>query len=570
MNADKQALNSSNENTKIFSGELFVTNNLNENESESNNNSLRKSTSNSIRGSLNLIRNSVKSNHSNNNERFLTHSLMQDLRGSMKKDSDKRLEFEKLRIKDQLQLNKSQLSINSNSNSNNNINEEDVLANIKLPKADNNQQKSTFDDLYEDVNEDEGEAENEEKYDNEENNEIEKDEYNNDQMDDNININQLTKVNQYFNKYRKNIKRNENFGGENKNEGEEMPLSLRSSSNSACISSHSNNSNGNLSVNMNMRSSKIFNKVKKDTNELSDNNSSKNLVNFGENNNISSISNNSKNENDTYENNNSQNNDNNINNEIKYDIKENNSIKDKNNEQNFINNNALNVEIKNINNVEEEDKIKLEMQIMQFENENEKANEKENEMEKEKYVFEKFGKMGWECEKCSNFNFESRTICNRCEAPKQPKSLEQIKIENEQKSVERKKKPLIERKGDWQCPICHNLNFAFRQSCNRCKLSKEVYLKIISQQVFNDKNMNNGMNVRNSYTGSTQIINNSAPQLIQNQFNFFQWGIIPIYNPNFTKTSPFTPAFQLSNNKMNLKNNMNSVNNINNDTLTFS
>ena len=146
MSMDKQTLNSSNENTKIFSGELFVANNSNENESESNNNSLRKSTSNSIRGSLTFIRNSVKSNHSNNNERFLTHSLMQDLRGSMKKDSDKRLEFEKLRIKDQLQLNKSQISNNSNSNSNNNMNEEDILANIKLPKNENNQQKPTFDE----------------------------------------------------------------------------------------------------------------------------------------------------------------------------------------------------------------------------------------------------------------------------------------------------------------------------------------------------------------------------------------------------------------------------------------
>ena len=214
MSVDKQALNSSNENAKIFSGELFVANNSNENESESNNNSLRKSTSNSIRGSLTFIRNSIKSNHSNNNERFLTHSLMQDLRGSMKKDSDKRLEFEKLRIKDQLQLNKSQISNNSNSNSNNNMNEEDILANIKLPKNENNQQKPTFDDLYEDVNEDEGEGENEEnKYENENNNyRIENNEYNIDQMDDNININQLTKVNQYFNQYRRNLKRNDNFG----------------------------------------------------------------------------------------------------------------------------------------------------------------------------------------------------------------------------------------------------------------------------------------------------------------------------------------------------------------------
>ena len=98
--------------------------------------------------------------------------------------------------------------------------------------------------------------------------------------------------------------------------------------------------------------------------------------------------------------------------------------------------------------------------------------EKKNDSEDE-YIFEKFGKRGWQCEKCNNFNFESRTKCNRCGIDKQPKSLQKIKEENElNNNGEKKKKPLIERKGDWQCPKCHNLNFAFRQSCNRCKLPK--------------------------------------------------------------------------------------------------
>ena len=34
------------------------------------------------------------------------------------------------------------------------------------------------------------------------------------------------------------------------------------------------------------------------------------------------------------------------------------------------------------------------------------------------------------------------------------------------------KKHLDIRKGDWQCPKCNNLNFAFRVLCNRCKLPK--------------------------------------------------------------------------------------------------
>ena len=34
------------------------------------------------------------------------------------------------------------------------------------------------------------------------------------------------------------------------------------------------------------------------------------------------------------------------------------------------------------------------------------------------------------------------------------------------------KKPFDKRKGDWSCPECHNLNFAFRIVCNRCKIPK--------------------------------------------------------------------------------------------------
>ena len=216
------------------------------------------------------------------------------------------------------------------------------------------------------------------------------------------------------------------------------------------------------------------------------------------------------------------------------------------NYQNIIQNfeNSKPNEMLNVNENKEEEKI-VENEIKEEGNKIEIPKEKENEkiivkeMEKEEYVFEKFGKLGWECEKCNNFNFESRTICNRCEAPKQPKSLEQIKLENELKSGERKKKPLIERKGDWQCPLCHNLNFAFRVSCNRCKLPKEMYLNFTMKQQKMNENMNNNINkinLQNNYMPqipTTQIINNNAPQIIQNQFNIIQCGYLPMYNPYF-------------------------------------
>ena len=645
MNDDKKSSSSTNENCKVFNGELFVNNNSNEIDFDTNNNSLRKSISNSNGGSLsNNVRGSMKSSHSNN-ERFLTRSLIRDLRGSTKKFSDKKLEFDKLKLKEQQnQINDSQFSDNNNSNNN----EEDFFANIKLQKNDNNQLKSIEDDdLYEDVEiienvESEGNKGGVEEIEN--NNNI-INEHKNEEMNDNININKLTKFNEYFNKNQKNNKKKADSKG---NELDDL-LSLRSSGGSACISSHSNNSNSNIAINMNMRSSNIFNKKGnnyQDENQIKNNNNlihldeinSPEIENNNQNNFIfeNNIINNEINENKDYkkEDKDKKEKDSKEENERKEKIAK---IKDMNNEKNFIYKNSINFGNKNINinNAEEESKMELEMQLFNLdslqsekekekekelnklniypdfknimqtfedstndempkiinikkdeeklneslkEKEEEKINEINNEfvkeekkieikiepqkgkdnykeMDKEEYVFEKFGKLGWECEICNNFNFESRTICNRCEAPKQPKSLEQIKLENEQKSGEKKKKPLIERKGDWQCPLCHNLNFAFRVSCNRCKLPKEMYLNMSMKQQKINENINNNLNNQNNFIPQmpkNQIINNNGPQLIQNQYNIIQFGFLPIYSPYFSPNN-FCQVQQQNTNMNNFK-----------------
>ena len=41
------------------------------------------------------------------------------------------------------------------------------------------------------------------------------------------------------------------------------------------------------------------------------------------------------------------------------------------------------------------------------------------------------------------------------------------------------KNNIKERKGDWVCQFCHNVNFAFRTICNRCKGKKEECLQKI-------------------------------------------------------------------------------------------
>lgn len=75
---------------------------------------------------------------------------------------------------------------------------------------------------------------------------------------------------------------------------------------------------------------------------------------------------------------------------------------------------------------------------------------------------------------------------------------------------EKKKKPLIERKGDWSCPKCRNLNFAFRASCNRCQLTKNEADMIkqynMPNQPENPLQSNNFMN-QNSNSNHINIFN---------------------------------------------------------------
>ena len=93
--------------------------------------------------------------------------------------------------------------------------------------------------------------------------------------------------------------------------------------------------------------------------------------------------------------------------------------------------------------------------------------------EPKEYLLEMFGRIGWICNKCNNFNYETRNRCNRCSADKDPKKLSDIHKKNKDKdeSSQHKKKNK-EQKADWVCPNCSNLNFGFRKICNRCQIPK--------------------------------------------------------------------------------------------------
>ena len=159
------------------------------------------------------------------------------------------------------------------------------------------------------------------------------------------------------------------------------------------------------------------------------------------------------------------------------------------------------------------------------------------------------GKSGWICSYCQNFNYESkfiiilivkfliilaRKICNRCgkdninifyqENPSlSSTNLPSItfnslyKVNNTSKfkdknsnsnqslngegkymsnivsnqnldtTKKKKKKYVVEREGDWICAKCNNLNFSFRNICNRCHLSKTENDDLILEIKKNEK-----------------------------------------------------------------------------------
>ena len=50
------------------------------------------------------------------------------------------------------------------------------------------------------------------------------------------------------------------------------------------------------------------------------------------------------------------------------------------------------------------------------------------------------------------------------------------------KYQKKKTRPFTERTGDWICKNCKNVNFAFRNECNRCKIPKKDCVEIIKNK----------------------------------------------------------------------------------------
>ena len=82
----------------------------------------------------------------------------------------------------------------------------------------------------------------------------------------------------------------------------------------------------------------------------------------------------------------------------------------------------------------------------------------------DEYTIEMFGRRGWICELCNNFNYETRKKCNRCHINKKPKKINSYLLSERNKN--------INHKNDWHCTNCGNFNYSFRVICNRCQKKK--------------------------------------------------------------------------------------------------
>ena len=110
--------------------------------------------------------------------------------------------------------------------------------------------------------------------------------------------------------------------------------------------------------------------------------------------------------------------------------------------------------------------------------------------EKVEYLVEMFGRKGWVCKLCNNFNYETRIKCNRCGIVKRPKKLVDLHSNTGLREYNEKRF----KKEDWICINCGNLNYSFRNFCNRCKIPK-------NQQFFYDSSFfeNNEINNFQNY-----------------------------------------------------------------------
>ncbi|XP_034486773.1 uncharacterized protein LOC117791196 [Drosophila innubila] len=79
----------------------------------------------------------------------------------------------------------------------------------------------------------------------------------------------------------------------------------------------------------------------------------------------------------------------------------------------------------------------------------------------------------WVCELCRNSNFVWRLSCNRCRVSKSEAiTINNASASSSAASANGGQNNWRPRKHDWTCGYCFNVNFWYRQKCNRCRAPK--------------------------------------------------------------------------------------------------
>lgn len=78
----------------------------------------------------------------------------------------------------------------------------------------------------------------------------------------------------------------------------------------------------------------------------------------------------------------------------------------------------------------------------------------------------------WTCSDCGNINFAWRNACNRCSKSRAPISNKKKKLGTEIGKAAAEKSRGLFSADDWQCNKCGNVNWARRQQCNVCNAPK--------------------------------------------------------------------------------------------------
>lgn len=175
----------------------------------------------------------------------------------------------------------------------------------------------------------------------------------------------------------------------------------------------------------------------------------------------------------------------------------------------------------------------------------------------------------------NNNNLNNLNAMNNLNLP-----MQQLAAENSaNQDNKKKKKPFVERVGDWVCIKCKNLNFSFRVVCNRCQLTKaesdklfEQYMKnlmnyvkineIIQNQIMNYPHLNTNFinQVSNMDLNSQQGL---SEFMIKNNMSLDANGNLVNNGANTAAVLPLQPEGFANNVNSDLNNLSNNVNNLN-------